>query len=129
MWVDREGRPEKRPQRITSMKRGVIRIIKHGVLAPAILLLMWGTPAFGGISPSGVGKSDRKTETAFRILPVLEERIGDPKVLAMTRNKLFTLRDEELRLISSLCGRISVGERTARSEVVFSLVTTLIVLS
>ena len=69
-----------------------------------------------------------KTETS-RIMAVLEERIEDPDVLAKTRDKLFTLKDEEIRLVSSLCDRISLGERTARAEIVFSLVTALIVLS
>lgn len=64
-----------------------------------------------------------------RIMAILEERIEDPVVLAKTREKLFTLKDEEIRLVSSLCDRISLGERTARAEIVFSLVTALIVLS
>jgi hypothetical protein len=130
MCVNREGRPKKWLQRITPLKRRVNRVMKRGILVSTILLLMWGTPvAFGSISPSREGKLDRKTETAFRILPVLEERIGDPDVLAMTKHKLFTLHDKDIRLISSLCDRISAGERTARADVVFSLVTTLIVLS
>jgi hypothetical protein len=35
-----------------------------------------------------------ETETS-RIMAVLEERIEDPDVLAKTREKLFTLKDEE----------------------------------
>jgi hypothetical protein len=68
------------------------------------------------------------TETA-KIMSVLEDRIEDPEILAKTRDKLFTLGDEEIRLVSSLCDRIPTGERTARAEIVFSLVTVLIVLS
>lgn len=69
-----------------------------------------------------------KTET-FKILSVLEDRIEDPNVLAKTRDKLHTLRVEDIRLVSSLCDQISIGQRTARADIVFSLVTTLIVLS
>ena len=62
-------------------------------------------------------------------MPVLADRIEDPDVLAKTRDKLLTLPVEEIRLVSSLCDRISASERTARADIVFSLVTALIVLS
>ena len=64
-----------------------------------------------------------------KIMSVLEDRIEDPEVLAKTRDKLHTLSDEEIRLVSSLCDRIANGERTAQADIVFSLVTALIVLS
>ncbi|MHB8809534.1 MAG: hypothetical protein ACYC9M_05920 [Desulfobulbaceae bacterium] len=64
-----------------------------------------------------------------KIMSVLEDRIVDPEVLAKTRDKVHTLSDEEIRLVSSLCERIATGERTARADIVFSLVTALIVLS
>lgn len=69
-----------------------------------------------------------KTET-LKIMSVLEDRIEDPEVLAKTKDKLRTLRVEEIRLVSSLCDQISPGQRNARADIVFSLVTTLIVLS
>ncbi len=69
-----------------------------------------------------------KAETT-RIISVLEHRIEDPKVLTKTRDKLLTLSSEEIRLLSSLCKRIPDQKRTTRSNAVFSLVTTLIVLS
>ena len=69
-----------------------------------------------------------KAETS-KIMSLLKERIEDPAILAKTRDKLRTLSDEEIRLVSSLCDRISTGERTARADIVFSLVTALIVLS
>ena len=67
-------------------------------------------------------------ETA-RIISVLERRIKDPKVLARTRKKLFTLHAREIRLLSSLCDRITSQKHTTRSDVLFSLFTTLIVFS
>ena len=69
-----------------------------------------------------------KAETA-RIMPVLADRIEDPAVLAKTKDKLLTLPVEEIQLVSSLCDRVSASERTARADIVFSLVTALIVLS
>ena len=76
-----------------------------------------------------IWKNGPVTAETSKIMSVLEDRIEDPEVLAKTRNKLLTLSDEEIRLVSSLCNRISAGERTARAEIVFSLVTALIVLS
>jgi hypothetical protein len=115
------------------LKRGVSKFMKRGALLAAIPLLAGGASVpFGAIPFSAESKSyeepARKDETS-RILPVLEERIGDPDILAKTKDKLFTLDDEEIRLISSLCDRISTGEGTARADVAFSLVTALIVLS
>jgi hypothetical protein len=107
--------------------------MKRGALLAAILLLAGGPSVpFGAVPFSAESKfyeePARKDETS-RILPVLEERIGDPDILEKTKDKLFTLDAEEILLISSLCDRISSGERTARADVAFSLVTTLIVLS
>jgi hypothetical protein len=69
-----------------------------------------------------------QAETA-RILLVLKQRIKDPKVLARTREKLLTLRAREIRLLSALCDRITSNKDATRSNVMFSLVTTLIVFS
>ena len=69
-----------------------------------------------------------KAETA-KIMSVLADRIEDPEVLAKTKDKLLTLPVEEIQLVSSLCDRVSASERTARADIVFSLVTALIVLS
>jgi hypothetical protein len=107
--------------------------MKRGAWLAAILLLAGGPSLPFGATPfseesKAYEEPVREDETS-RILPVLEERIGDPDILAKTKDKLFTLDDEEILLISSLCERISTGERTARADVAFSLVTALIVLS
>ncbi len=75
------------------------------------------------------GKSRIVKAQTSKIMSVLEDRIEDPAVLAKTRDKLRTLSDEEIQLASSLCDRISIGQRTARADIVFSLVSALIVLS
>lgn len=64
-----------------------------------------------------------------RIMSVLGERIEDQAILAKARAKLRSLPAEEIRLVSSLCDRVSASERTARADIAFSLVTALIVLS
>lgn len=67
-------------------------------------------------------------ETA-KIMPVLDDRIKDPAVLSKTREKLLTLPVKEIRLVSSLCDRVEADDKTHQADIVFSLVTTLIVLS
>ncbi|MDD3814055.1 MAG: hypothetical protein PHZ02_05365 [Desulfocapsaceae bacterium] len=86
-----------------------------------------GVQVADGVVKSGE-KRTVKTDT-LKIMSVLEDRIEDPEVLAKTKDKLHTLRVEDIRLVSSLCDQISPGQRTARADIVFSLVTTLIVLS
>ncbi len=75
-----------------------------------------------------VGGNDLSDETAT-ILSVLETRIEDPRLLARTKDKLSVLQGREIRLIASLCDRISASEQTASADIAFSLVTALIVLS
>ena len=69
-----------------------------------------------------------KNETA-RIMPVLDDRIKDPELLSKTREKLLTLPVKDIRLVSSLCDRVTASDKTPRADLVFSLVTALIVLS
>ena len=69
-----------------------------------------------------------KNETA-RIMPVLDDRIKDPELLSKTRAKLLSMDAEDIQLVSSLCQRVAASDETPRADIVFSLVTTLIVLS
>lgn len=64
-----------------------------------------------------------------KIMPVLDDRIKDPEILTKTREKLLTLPVKDIRLVSSLCDRVAASEKTPRADIVFSLVTALIVLS
>jgi hypothetical protein len=64
-----------------------------------------------------------------RIISVLDERIKDEDVLAKTREKLLTLNVEKIQLVSSLCDRVTESDGTPQADIVFSLVTALIVLS
>lgn len=86
-----------------------------------------------GTLPAGDTLKIRQTRIlageAAKIKSVLDDRINDPEILAKTWEKVLTLPAEEVHLVSALCDRISASERTARADVVFSLVTALIVLS
>jgi hypothetical protein len=70
----------------------------------------------------------RKTELA-KIQRILSQKIADKKLSKKAEQKLSTLSDEEMRLISSLCDRIPQSDSSAGADVAFLLVTTLIVFS
>jgi hypothetical protein len=64
-----------------------------------------------------------------KILPVLENRVVDLRLRRKTIDKLATLSDEKIRLISSLCEKIAQNSSSAGSDIAFSLVSILIILS
>jgi 4-hydroxybenzoate polyprenyltransferase len=118
------------------MKTSVTKFLKTMTIWPAVVLFAiftWGIPT-GFCATPGTAPDTRYQEGGLaveklKILSVLEDRMGDEKILEKTKDKLLTLNDKKVRLISSLCERISDGERTAGADIAFSLVTALIVLS
>ncbi len=64
-----------------------------------------------------------------KILSVLAIRSLGGKVLGKAAEKLSVMNDRDLRLISSLCDRISADRGTAGADIAFSLITAMIVLS
>ncbi len=72
--------------------------------------------------------SSYKKDTS-RILFVIKQKVEDTKLIDKTKEKLLTLSDAEIRLIASLCDRISKNQDTAGAELAFSLVAALIMLS
>lgn len=64
-----------------------------------------------------------------KILPVLENRVGDLRLRRKAIDKLATLSDEKIQLISSLCEKIAQNNSSAGSDIAFSLVSILIILS
>jgi low affinity Fe/Cu permease len=64
----------------------------------------------------------------FKILSVLEKKMEDQESLERTRDKLFTLNHEQIRLIASLSDRVAKGGNTTDSDVAFLLMTALITL-
>jgi hypothetical protein len=64
-----------------------------------------------------------------KIIPVLEEKIGDRKLVEKSKEKISGMGDREIRLISALCERIPAEESSVSGDIAFFLVTALIVLS
>lgn len=65
----------------------------------------------------------------MKILSVLESRTTDRTVLDKAADKLNTMEGRRLRILSSLCDRISEDAHTAGADIAFSLMTVMIVLS
>jgi hypothetical protein len=65
----------------------------------------------------------------LKILPVLEGKIEDRKLLEKSKEKIFTMNIRELHLVAALCEKISDEGQTVSSDIAFLLVTALIVLS
>jgi len=64
-----------------------------------------------------------------KIRLVLEKKTGDKELIEKVEDNLFTLSDGEIKLISSLCERISRDSHSAGADIAFLLITTLIVFS
>jgi len=97
------------------------------------ILIIGGTTAAFGYQPveatkNGYAEISGK-DNISKILAVLETSNSDRKVLDRAAEKLLTLQGEELRLMSSLCDRISLNNDTAGTEIAFSLIMAMIVLS
>jgi ketosteroid isomerase-like protein len=94
-------------------------------------LLAGGTPAFGAVTernlPMVRGTSHNGEIT--KILPVLEDKIHDRKLLDKSKEKIYSMGDREVRLVAALCEKISDERESVSSDIAFFLVTALIVLS
>lgn len=96
-----------------------------------VFILMGGAPAFCAVT---MQKQPAVRETAlkggiYKILPVLEDKIHDQKLLEKSKEKIYGMGDREIRLVAALCEKISGEEETVSSDIAFLLVTALIVLS
>lgn len=65
----------------------------------------------------------------LKILPVLEDKIENRKLLEKSKEKIFSMNSRELHLVAALCEKISDEGQTVSSDIAFLLVTALIVLS
>ncbi len=90
----------------------------------ASALLGYQPPDPGGSSPeiTGAGRISN-------VLSMLEFKNANRKVLDKAAGKMYTMNEQELRLISSLCDRVSAKSETAGADIAFSLITALLVLS
>ncbi len=116
------------------MTRG--QILKKAALRSATILstvLLWSV-LVTFVSPSSCEASTRNREAGSRaemskILSVLESKRPDKKIIDKAAEKLHTMSTRKIRLMYSLCERISEDGGTAGADIAFSLVTALIVLS
>ena len=95
------------------------------------LLLAIGSPVHGAetaLRQSIIRQPALKVEM-LKILPVLEEKIGDRNLLEKSKEKIFAMNSRELHLVAALCEKISDEGQTVSSDIAFLLVTALIVLS
>jgi len=112
------------------------KFLKKAVFWPAtfvcILFIEGATTSFG-YQPRGVfnsGYAEIADETAIsKIMSVLVNRSPGGKALGKAAEKLSAMNTRDLRLISSLCDRISAHGGTAGADIAFSLMTAMIVLS
>lgn len=65
----------------------------------------------------------------LKILFVLENKMGNKKLLEKAKDKLVTLDDRQTRLISSLSDRIAQEGNTMGADIAFLLMTALIIFS
>ncbi len=118
------------------MTRPVERLIARLTMFAVTLLtiILIGSAAIASASVDyarscSLAEEARKRSDMSRILRVLETRMKDQKSLQRSRDKLVTLDSEQLRLLASLCERISREGDTAGADIAFSLVTAMIILS
>lgn len=96
----------------------------------AVLLTSW-SPAHGAetAQKQAITPGPALNLEMLKILPVLEEKIGDKNLLKKSKEKILAMDSRELRLVAALCERISDEKQTVSSDIAFLLVTALIVLS
>jgi hypothetical protein len=97
------------------------------------LLFAGGTSVINGWTessnlnpPSNV--SHRDTDIP-KIVFLLEDKVGSRKVTEKAKDKAFTLSDEQTRLIASLAELTANGAQAAGAELVFLVITILIIVS
>jgi len=71
----------------------------------------------------------KRDRDLHKIIGILESRIKNHHLPGKAKNKLAAMNDEEIRLLTSLCDRLSETDNTAGSDFALLLATALIVLS
>ncbi len=116
------------------MRKEKTTILRRACVSIVSLLLLFvvtgGEPAFGAVT----AQKQPVHETALnggikKILPVLEDKIHDQKLLERSKEKVYGMGDREIKLVAALCEKISDEGETVSSDIAFLLVTALIVLS
>lgn len=71
---------------------------------------------------------NRKNDIS-NILSILEKKTRDQEIVEKAKDKLSNLSGGEIKLISSLCERISQDSQSAGADIAFLLIITLIIFS
>jgi hypothetical protein len=117
------------------MKAIVLNKIKiPGLFSFSLLITLFfvcQSPAYGALGTPKTGPSHESLmrKEMPKILPVLEERIGNKRLIERSKEKLYSMGDREIRLISALCERIPTEESSVSGDIAFFLVTALIIVS
>jgi len=95
------------------------------------LLLAIGSPARGAETAQrqSIIREPVLNVEMLKILPVLEDKIENRKLLEKSKEKIFNMKSRELHLVAALCEKISDEGQTVSTDIAFLLVTALIVLS
>ncbi|MCA1795117.1 MAG: hypothetical protein LC660_14840 [Desulfobacteraceae bacterium] len=113
------------------MKTGCLTrwVILIFILWTTLLCIPSTTMAYNRLEVPKSNMTETYGKEFAKIQRILNQKIADKALLKNAVQKLSTLNDEDMRLISSLCDRIPQSDSSAGAEVAFLLVTTLIVFS
>ncbi len=94
-------------------------------------LLVNGRPACGATTAPKLSMAPEAAHNGeiYKILPVLEDKIHDRRLLEKSKEKVYSMGDREVRLVAALCEKISDEKESVSTDIAFFLVTALIVLS
>jgi len=70
-----------------------------------------------------------RTSEMFKVLSVVEKRVGDERLLKKIKDKLPALSDDRLQMIASLSEKIGADDHSAQTDIAFLILTTLIIFS
>jgi hypothetical protein len=117
----------------TENRGGVMKTIPAFFLLLGMIMLFWNPgPVLCAVSdtkPAKAALNLSKEKDISRILVVLDSRVDDRKLRKKATDKLATMNHEKLQLISSLCDKVEINGTSARSDIAFSLVSLMIILS
>ncbi len=101
------------------------------LLSFIFVLVIWSPAARCEIKKSKAGDEYAMLREAdvIKILSVLEKKIGDQKSLEKAKEKLFTLKDPQFFLVTSLSEQIAREGDKPGVDFAFLLITVLIILS
>ncbi len=108
----------------------ILRNVGAAIFSLCLLFILGGGPAFGAVTAHKQPVHETAVNGGIKkILPVLEDKIHNQKLLEKSKEKVYGMGDREIKLVAALCEKISDEGETVSSDIAFLLVTALIVLS